>query len=291
MDTIKRYAQVHPEKATQSFDLKRMEAVYESMQGKSDTPHRHDYYTILLIRQAEGTHFIDFHTFTLAPLQVYFISPGQVHQIQEHEKSYGCVLTFSEQFMIENGIESFFIDDLHLFQDFGYTPPLPLDPSEYDTLHTLTEQMETFLHSPLKMKYQAIGALLKLFLIHCNNACSLATEENPQRLQTSYALIRQFKRLLNQHYQSWHKVSEYAQALHITPDYLNTSIKSLTGKSAKEHIQSRLITAAKRLLHYSTLPTKSIAYQLGFTEPANFSQFFKKCTGLSPTKFKREFGS
>ena len=81
-------------------------------------------------------------------------------------------------------------------------------------------------------------------------------------------------------------VSQYAEALHITPDYLNASLKSLTGTGAKEHIQNRILIAAKRLLKFSDLNTKEIAYELGFSEPANFSIFFKKHTGISPSKFE-----
>ena len=121
-------------------------------------------------------------------------------------------------------------------------------------------------------------------LVHCNNACSLSQEENTQTVQASVVLLRNFKDLLNKHFKQWHKVAEYSKALHITSDYLNASVKSLTGKSAKEHIQSRIFIAEKRLLLFSDLNTKEIAYELDFSESANFSQFFKRCTGVSPSK-------
>ncbi len=284
--SIKQYQHVHTEQEQISFDIKRMEVLYEKFKGQPDEPHRHGYYTVILIQKAAGQHIIDFHSFELGAYQVYFISPGQVHQLLETEKSYGCVLTFSPQFMLENGIENCFIEDLHLFQDFGYTPPLTFEEGEWAGLMNIIQQIFDYYHSDKKFKYQAVGALLKLLLIQCNNACSLSQADNTQSIQASLSLLRNFKTQLNEHYQQWHKVSEYAKALHISPDYLNTAVKSLTGKSAKEHIQSRIITAAKRLLKFSDLPTKAIAYELGFSEPANFSQFFKKCVGVSPSKFR-----
>jgi AraC family transcriptional activator of pobA len=283
---IKSYPHVHPQDAGLSFNIKRMEHIYDRTGGRPDEPHRHDFYTILLVKEAAGKHFIDFQEFDLANNQIYFISPGQVHQIVEDQKSYGWVMTISRQFLVENGIDASFIADLHLFQDYGYSPPLEADEGLMKALGSLTDQIFDFTHSDKKFKYEAVGALLKLFLIQCNNACSLSIEENTQQVHASLTLLRNFKSLLNEHYRQWHKVSEYADALHITADYLNSSVKSMTGKSAKEHIQSRITIAAKRMLRFSDRTAKEIAYELGFSEPANFSQFFKKCTGMSPTRFR-----
>lgn len=287
MESIKKYQNVHQKNHAVTFDIKRMEDIFEQTNGKPDEPHRHDYYTIILTQKANGKHIIDFHEFNLASQQVYFISPNQVHQIIENEKSFGFALTFSPQFMVENGIENCFIEDLHLFQDFGFSPPLELSESELYQLLAYSETMFDFLHSDKKFKYQAVGSLLKLFLIHCNNVCSIPIEENTQTAQAAVVLLRNFKSLLDKNYKMWHKVSDYAAALHVTADYLNVAVKSLTGKSAKEHIQSRMITAAKRLLRFSDLTNKMIAYELGFSEPANFSQFFKNCEGISPTAFRK----
>ena len=285
MERIKKYKYVQNSNSDLTFDIKRMEEVYDQTGGQADDPHRHDYYIVLIVIAASGKHIIDFNEFDLSKNQVYFISPGQVHQIIERERSKGYILTFSPQFMMENGIEDCFIKDLYLFQDSGYAPPLELNEEELKQLSTIAEEIQTFAGTEQKFKYQAIGALLKLLLIRCNNLCSIPIEANTQMVQASVSLLRDFKALLEKHHNQWHKVSEYAQQLHITPDHLNTSVKSLTGKTAKEHIQSRLIIAAKRLLLFSSLNAKEIAYQIGFSEPAYFSQFFKKQTGISPSRF------
>lgn len=285
--SVKKYTHIHPDDHFASFRINRMEAIYDQMGGKTDDPHRHEYYTIAIVEQAKGQHLIDFHAFTLEGKQIYFISPGQVHQVIEEEKSYGWILTFTQQFMVENGIEACFIEDLHLFQDYGFSPPLEVNQEEWEELNSIAMRMQTFYHSNKKFQYQAIGALLKLCLIECNNICALPPMNHPQSTQAALSLLRSFKDLLHKNFREWHKVGQYAEALHITPDYLNVSVKSLTGKSAKEHIQSRITVAAKRLLRFSALHTKEISYELGFSEPANFSQFFKKCVGVSPSKFRK----
>lgn len=286
MQKIKTYKNLHPEKQRLSFDIKRMEDIYEKTKGKTDEPHRHDYFIILLVKSAKGKHIIDFNEFELGPKQMNFISPGQVHQIIEKEKSFGFAITFSRAFMMENGIDQCFIEDLYLFHDFGYSPPLELTAAELEKLLELAESIFDYVDSDQKFKYQAVGALLKLLLIKSHSICALSQEDNTQKVQASVTLLKNFKALLEKRYAKWHKVQQYAHELNISSDYLNVSIKSLTGKSTKEHIQTRIIVAAKRLLLFSELSTKEIAYELGFSEPGNFSQFFKKCVGVSPSKFK-----
>jgi len=286
MPDIKKYLHVHPTD-TRSFDIKRMEDIYAKTGGAADEPHRHDYYIILLVRQAKGKHIIDFHEFELGPNQVYFISPGQVHQIVEEAESIGYALTFSQQFLSDHNIDWRFIESVHLFQDYGFTPPLELTDSEMAELGQMAQSIETYFQSNQKFKLQAIAAVLQLLLIEANHFCLLNGEQNTQSVQASVTLLRDFKDLINAHFTEWHKVSEYASAMAITPDYLNNSIKSLTDKTAKEHTQSRITTAAKRMLRFTELTSKEIAYELGFSEPANFSQFFKKCTGLSPMAFRK----
>jgi len=51
--------------------------------GKPDTPHRHNYYTVLLVKKAKGKHIIDFKEYALIGNQVFFVGPEQVHQIVE----------------------------------------------------------------------------------------------------------------------------------------------------------------------------------------------------------------
>lgn len=286
MPDIKKYSLVNPSDEYLSFSIKRMEDIFDLHHGKPDEPHRHEYYTVVLVKNASGRHMIDFREFDLSDRQVYFISPGQVHQIIEDEKSFGWALTFSRQFLIENHIETSFLEDLHLFRDFGDTPPLLLTDEELGVLNAYAEEMDDFVKSDKKFRYQAVGALLKLFLIQCNHSCDLGKVENTQVAQASVTLLRSFKQLLNQHFERWHKVSEYAEAMFITPDHLNNAVKSMTGKTAKEHIQARITLAARRYLLFSDFTLKEIAYQLGFSEPANFSQFFKKCTGESPSVWR-----
>ena len=284
MDPVKTYHDINKTDDSLSFGISKMEDIYQKRKGRPDVPHRHDYYTILVVKDAEGSHIVDFTTHVLGNNQVYFISPGQVHQLTENKPTVGYSIVFSTHFLALNHILVDFIEDINLFNDFSNTPPLQVGSKEMELLTSYSEEMLRLNTGDYAYKYEAIGALLKLLLISCHNLCSL-NQLDTQTMEVGANLVRNFKQLVNQQYKTWHHAAAYAEALHITPDHLRV-VKSLTGKTAKEHIQSRLTTAAKRLLFFSSLSNKEIAFELGFSEPANFSAFFKSCTGMSPRGFK-----
>lgn len=285
MNSLKTYNKVNRADANASFGISRMEEIYEKRLGKADEPHRHDFFTILLIKQGAGTHHVDFNSYEVKNQQVYFIGPGQVHQLIEHQQPLGFSLVFSPEFLVLNQISIDFIEDINLFHYFGDSPPLNIDKNTMKSLSDYCEQMLLQHQSNSSFKYEAVGALLKLFLIKCHSQCTL-NELDVQTQESGGTLLRNFKKLLNANFSNWHQTSSYAEALHITPDHLNRVVKSLTGKTSKEQIQNRIIIAAKRMLHFTPLSNKEISFELGFSEPANFSAFFKKCTGLSPSEFK-----
>ena len=290
MESVKTYQEVYSEEEDVSFGIFRMEDIYEEQKGEPDEPHRHGYYTVLIVVKANGLHKIDFNTYDLQDKQVFFVAPGQVHQVIEKEKSIGFAMTFSNQFLVKNSIPLSFIDSLNLFQNYGQSPPIAPSKEQFEVIERFANQIFELHTSNQNMKCLSIGALLKLLLIECNNICCV----NPIEMDvdtTGDNLIRAFKKAVDKDYKKEHSTTYYANGLYITPDHLNRTLKARTGTTAKDYIQSRIITEAKRLLYFTNLTSKEIAYELGFNEPANFSAFFKKQTQLSPSNFKKtEFG-
>ena len=277
-----------PRKPALNFELKKMETIYVEAAGKKDTPHRHDYFTVLLVSNAEGCHIVDYKKYSFGQNQVHFISPGQVHLVDLSDEPAGWVITFSKDFLMENNIPESFISNLNLFRVFGENPPLEVDKVNFTKLLQVISDMETCLPLELVYRDRALGALLQLFLIYCNNSQLLDHTQLDEEDQ-NVCILRDFKGLLETNYQNWHKVNVYADHLNITAKHLSHTVKSLTGKTAKEFIQDRVLLESKRLLLHTNLNVKEIAYQVGFEEPLHFSGFFKKNAGKSPSDFRGKF--
>lgn len=284
MESVKTYHQVNKRDKNAHFSIAKMKTIYTKLAGKSDAPHRHDFYTIIIVKKAKGFHKIDFQKYTLKKSQLFFVAPGQVHQMIEEIPSDGYALTFSSDFLMENYIPISFIESLNLFNDYGQSPPLEPSSTAFEKIYAFARNIYEIDSSDAKLKYFSIGAYLKLLLIACNNSCNLS----PQEIKNETAenkILKAFKQAVNIYYQKEHSTSFYANLVNITPDHLNRTIKNTIGKTAKEYIQSKIITEAKRLLYFSEQSHKEIAFELGFSEPANFSAFFKKCTKTTPSNF------
>lgn len=84
-------------------------------------------------------------------------------------------------------------------------------------------------------------------------------------------------------------VHEIAQDLNLTPDYLSSMLKSLTGQTTQQHIHNKLIEKAKIKLSTTRLSVSEIAYELGFEHPQSFSKLFKSKTNQTPVEYRSSF--
>ncbi|MEM9024062.1 MAG: AraC family ligand binding domain-containing protein, partial [Bacteroidota bacterium] len=222
-----------------TFAIRTMEALHDKFGGVPDVPHRHNYYTVVWVRQGAGTHRIDFTDYPLEPEVVFFIRPGQVHQMLPDSRPQGWAILFTAEFLQNNHIREAMLNRINLFRDISDQRPLAVPAAHREQMQALTSAMRSTVEDPPSFQYEALGAYLKLFLIECNRIC----DQDP--LQRSYAqegslhVLETFKRLVDAHYSQWHKVSEYADKLHITANHLNEVVKMGLGCSAKTYIQDR----------------------------------------------------
>jgi len=269
------------------FAFRTMAENYERTGGKPDVPHRHDFYTVMLVKNAVGKHFVDYVEYPIKPGILFFVSPEQVHQvIVEEPVPDGDLIMFNPEFLLRYSIREEFVQNLGLFSCSIETPPLKVPDEEMPRISSLSSEIRKAFLDENSYKFETIAAYLQLFLIECNKFASISSDQNPQNLQSGRPLIKSFKNLLNSHYPYWHKVSDYSGALNITPDYLNEVLKSNLGKSAKEMIFDRIVLESKRLGLHTELTSKEIAYRLGFDDPSHFSKFFKNETNQSFSEFR-----
>ncbi|MEZ4809720.1 MAG: helix-turn-helix domain-containing protein [Allomuricauda sp.] len=98
--------------------------------------------------------------------------------------------------------------------------------------------------------------------------------------------IRRFNFLVDLHYKSKRRVSDYAEMLFKSPKTLSNLFSIYNQRSPQQIILERIALEAKRLINYTDKQNQEIAFDLGFNDPAHFSRFFKKMTQMTPSEYR-----
>jgi len=269
-----------------TFAIRSAKDVMAMFGEKTDKPHRHNYYTVLWSHNKAGKHIVDYKEFDLNPNNIFFVSPGQVHQVIHNQSPDATVILFTCDFLAKNFVSERFIQDLNLFSEISSTPPIKISASSAESLKEIIDKMIKVISTNDPFRFDLVGAYLKLFLIECNKFAHEPKSENLQTLQSGKSILKKFKNLLETHFVDWKKVSRFAAELNISSDYLNEVVKATTGKTAKELVVQRIILESKRLGLHTDYSNKEIAYRIGFNDPSHFSRFFKNAEGISFTEFR-----
>ncbi len=99
-------------------------------------------------------------------------------------------------------------------------------------------------------------------------------------------MVRKFKVLVDMHFRKKKQVSEYADLLFKSPKTLANAFAQLGHPSPSQLIHNRVILEAKRLLRFSELSAKEIAFELGYAQATSFNKLFKRETGDTPIQFR-----
>lgn len=99
-------------------------------------------------------------------------------------------------------------------------------------------------------------------------------------------LVARFVELAREQHVRRRRLAYYSDRLAVTSKHLSETVKDITGRTAVQVLDDLLVSRSKQLLHASSRSISEVAYDLAFGDPAVFSKFFKRMTGLSPRAFR-----
>lgn len=247
--------------------------------------HRHEFYSFIINTSGSGSHIIDFQQHELKPNRVFFINYGQVHSWRKVNKVKGFVVLFTKSFynLIFTGNEKIKSDSAVI----NFLPFVDIDEKDMQEWVMTMKLIEQEYLSAQENSREIICLLLKTCILRYSRATIKHTYHNPKD-DHKYLLFQDYKNLIQDKYKTFKSPKEYALLLHITPNYLNTVAKSVTGISAGEHIKQRVILEARRLLLHTDLTVTQISYELGFKDKSHFGKYFKSVENISPQKFREQ---
>jgi AraC family transcriptional regulator, transcriptional activator of pobA len=242
------------------------------------TAHRDDHYMFIIQQDGYFLWELDFAKITLSGPSICFVAPGQVHRYLKFNECAGW-LVFVAPSSIPNAHREMFDSYLNVNQSTS----VQQDDAVFQVVALLlkiSDQKSLPLQKALLTSL--VETLTGLIISHIIQLQSTAHLMSGQK----YHMFVCFKQLITEKYKELKQVKAYAVLLHITPLYLNEVVKEITGFSASHWINQEILLEAKRMLYYTSLDVKEIAYLLGYDDHAYFSRFFKKHTGMTALVFR-----
>ncbi len=253
------------------------------MKSNKSVVHRDDYYMFLFLETASAIFTVDFEKMQLQGESVFYVRPGQVHFASSVRETKGWFLTI-EVMLVDKNYKNMFEGQFSTQRSISLDAPIMARISETARL----------LHSTIQAKPTAFSnsIILSLANVFIGIIAEQYTrqQENLQHNKSRSALIaHQFKRLLSDNFKTIKSPSQYAQMLNYSLSHLNESVKHITGFPVSYWIHQQVVLEAKRLLYYTDMDVKEIAFSLGYEDHTYFSRLFSKVEGVSSGTFRRKF--
>ncbi len=171
-----------------------------------------------------------------------------------------------------------------LFFGAARLPVISIHKDKLEKLEILWQMFVMEMDSKDSLQIEMLQMMLKRYLILCMRMYK--EQENYPQKNTEAKLVRNYNFLVEQHFRTKHKVSDYAALLHKTPKSLANAFLKMGSKSPLQYIKDRILLEARRQLVYSDKSISEIAVETGFEDIQSFSRFFKAGEGISASEYR-----
>lgn len=153
---------------------------------------------------------------------------------------------------------------------------------QVEDLHTLLYNM---IHSEQKAPLVVLN-LAAAFLWQADYLWNRHENDSRNSLSREQRLFTDFVQLVSRYATQEHNIDFYAQRLFLSPRYMSTLVKQVSGKAAKQWIDDAIITRIKVELRHSNKSAAEIAEKMNFANPSFFCKYFKRMTGMTTQAYR-----
>ena len=254
-----------------------------------------NFYTIGLKRNIQGKFRYGQQQYDFDEGLLSFVSSGQlVHLAVEKPKikPTGFLLLIHPDFIWKTSLAK----NLKQYDFFGYAvnEALFLSEKEETVITDIFLNIQREYHSNIdKFSQNIIISQIELLLNYCER---FYQRQFITRKKSGHQILERLENVLNEYFDKDELINKglptaqyIAGLLNVSPNYLGSLLKTLTGQTTQQHIHNKLIDKAKERLSTTNSSVSEIAYELGFEYPQSFSKLFKSKTNLSPLEFRQSF--
>jgi len=253
------------------------------------------FFTIGLKRNIQGKFRYGQQQYDFDEGLLSFVSAGQVVHLTAEKpkvKPTGFLLLIHPDFIWNTSLAK----NIKQYDFFGYAvnEALFLSEKEEAVITDIFLNIQREYHSNIdKFSQTIIISQIELLLNYCER---FYQRQFITRQKSSHQILERLENKLEDYFNNDNLIEKglptaqnIASSLNVSPNYLGSLLKTLTGLTTQQHIHNKLIEKAKERLSMTSLSVSEIAYELGFEHPQSFSKLFKTKTNLSPLEFRASF--
>ncbi len=255
------------------------------------------FYSISIKRDVTGKYRYGQQAYDFDEGLMTFFSPGQVISVQlteedAHSNPTGWILAIHPDFLYGNSLSTTI--KKYSFLNYSVREALFLSDKEEHSINAILQNIRSEYQSNIdQFSKQIIISQLELLLSYAER---FYQRQFLTRKVSNNQILDKLEALLEDHFNR-DDISDFglptvqyiAQNLNLTPDYLRSLLKNLTGQTTQQLIHAKLIEKAKIKLSTTNLSVSEIAYGLGFEYSQSFSKMFKSKTKQTPIEFRSSF--
>lgn len=255
--------------------------------GALDTNHYKPYIRVLYLPAGYSV-TVDFRRWDTKKPALFFINSNQYFRVEKAGVAKGYFIYYNRDFYcVQIHDEEVACDGL-LFNNIHGMPMTVLAPAEDRLVVGILQNILAELERKDSQHEEMIRTYLKQMIIVATRVWKQQQlgqlEEGPAE---DLEFFRGFSRLVEIHFREKHSVNDYAELLGMAAKTLSKKFNRLRLTQPNEVIKDRIMLEAKRLLVYSPMSIKEIAYDLGYDDPAYFNRLFTSKAGCTPAVFRK----
>jgi AraC family transcriptional activator of pobA len=246
-------------------------------------PSRATAHSLMYLTSGQARMNIGNDSYCVGPHELLITRAGQVYSFEPGDVNTGFMCHFHDDMLLGQGGPAEALATFDFLQFWGQ-PVIKLPAQTAEFVEQLLRRLLVE-YITNRLGYPAVMRAYLLALLHELNRAYAA--ELPAQRTAALTLTNHFKHLVANSLRKSHRVSDYADWLHISPNHLSKCVRSVTGKSPARWIEESVVLEAKVLLFQSGWSVGEVAMAVGIEDASYFSRLFKKHAGLTPLAFRK----
>lgn len=247
-------------------------------------PTKLDSMLLAVCSEGEISAMVDVAPRTMQPGSLMVLRPGHIIsrcRTSEDFKGFFIVVEHDKLAEVLPALQYIVPYSLH----YTANPIIRITDEEHTTLSLIYDMFCRQLTATRPFAKMSLSALCEVLFYNALGIYASRLQQSLHKTRREELLVN-FIELLEDNFRKERAVNFYAERLFVTPKHLSAVLKEISGQTAGEWIDQRVILEAKLMLRTTGMNIQEISMALNFSNQSFFGKYFKHLTGISPREYR-----